>query len=134
VPEPLPEAHPDDSTIAVELDKPRIPADLPQNQRLLSELIGRSPPRNPLSFQKGDLHYGEALSNIKKEDDQFWSSHNGRIITQAGSSSSAAKRMFLELRNIRAAKVPFVGAAPLDDNLDRILASIEGPPETPYGM
>lgn len=40
--------------------------------------------------------------------------------------------MVFELRNIRAGKVPFVSAVPLDDNLDKILASIEGPPETPY--
>jgi ubiquitin-protein ligase len=40
--------------------------------------------------------------------------------------------MFIELRNIRSRKVPFVSAVPLNDSLDEILASIEGPPDTPY--
>jgi ubiquitin-protein ligase len=40
--------------------------------------------------------------------------------------------MFFELRNIKSAKVPFVSAAPLHHSLDIILASIEGPPDTPY--
>lgn len=40
--------------------------------------------------------------------------------------------MFFELRDIREGKVPFVSAVPVDDNLDTVLASIEGPPETPY--
>lgn len=40
--------------------------------------------------------------------------------------------MFFELRNIRAGKVLFVSAVPIDDCLAKILASIEGPPETPY--
>ena len=40
--------------------------------------------------------------------------------------------MFFELRNIRAGKVPFVSAVLLDDSLAKVLASIEGPPDTPY--
>ncbi len=40
--------------------------------------------------------------------------------------------MFLDLRNIRLSNVPFISAAPLEDSLDKVLASIEGPPETPY--
>jgi len=72
------------------------------------------------------------MSKIKQEDETHWLNHSGNILASVQSSSSAAKRMFLELRNIRAAKVPFVSAVPLDDNLSKILASIEGPPETPY--
>jgi ubiquitin-protein ligase len=40
--------------------------------------------------------------------------------------------VFFDLRNIRTGKIPFVSAAPVQDSLDRVLASIEGPPETPY--
>ena len=40
--------------------------------------------------------------------------------------------MSLELRDIRTSKVPFISAAPLGDSLEKVLASIEGPPETPY--
>lgn len=53
-------------------------------------------------------------------------------LTQASLGSSAAKRMFFELRNIKEGKVPFVTAAPVGDSLTKVLASIEGPPETPY--
>lgn len=106
--------------------------DIPQNQRLLSKLIETAGPREPLSFAKGDSCYGEALATIKAEDEAYWLQHSERFISHAQSGSSAAKRMFLELRNIRAARVPFVTAVPLDDTLDKILASIEGPPETPY--
>lgn len=117
------------------LDEPDVyegPEGLPQNQRLICDLIGKAGSRKPLSFAEGDTHYGESLSSIKTEDENYWLQHSGKLIAHADSGSSAAKRMFLELRNIRAGKVPFVSAAPLDDSLDKILASIEGPPETPY--
>lgn len=39
--------------------------------------------------------------------------------------------MFLELRDIPTAKVPFVSATPIKNSLDTVLASIEGPPKTP---
>ncbi|KAN0101979.1 Prion-inhibition and propagation domain containing protein [Hyaloscypha variabilis] len=105
---------------------------LPQHQRLLSDLLNKAKPRQPLSFAAGDAHYGERLAPIKNQDENYWLDNSGRILGQANSGSSAAKRMFFELRNIRAGKVPFVSAVPLDDNLAKILASIEGPPETPY--
>ncbi|KAH6721435.1 hypothetical protein BKA61DRAFT_700023 [Leptodontidium sp. MPI-SDFR-AT-0119] len=105
---------------------------VPQNQRLLSDLLGQAKPRAALSFKMGDVHYGEQLHKTKEEDSDRWINNSGKIITHANSGSSAAKRMFLELRDIRTGKVPFVSATPIDDSLDRVLASIEGPPETPY--
>jgi ubiquitin-protein ligase len=105
---------------------------LPQHQRLISDLLSKARPRKPLSFATGDAHYGERLASIKNEDEKHWLDHSGKIVGQAHSGSSAAKRMFFELRNIRAGKVPFVSAVPLDDSLAKVLASIEGPPETPY--
>jgi len=98
---------------------------IPQNQQLIREA---NPPR-ALSFVKGDAHYGKSWANFKSQDEEHWLGHSGKIISHAQNGSSAAKRMFLELRNIRAAKVPFVSAVPLDDSLDRIWASIERPPE-----
>ncbi|PVH76054.1 hypothetical protein DL98DRAFT_574700 [Cadophora sp. DSE1049] len=106
--------------------------EIPQNQRLLSDLLAKAKPRASLTFQLGDSHYGEHLRTIKEEDTVHWTNNSGKIVSHVNSGSSAAKRMFLELRNIRAGKVPFVSATPLDNRLDRILASIEGPPETPY--
>ena len=105
---------------------------LPQHRRLLSDLLNKAKPRRPLSFAAGDAHYGERLAPIKSQDENYWLANSIRMLGQANSQSSAAKRMFFELRNIRAGKVPFVSAVPLDDNLAKILASIEGPPETPY--
>jgi len=115
-----------DSALGADID------DIPQNQRLVSELKRKANPPRPLSFAKGDAHYGNSLANFKNQDEEYWLGHSGKIISYAQNSSSAAKRIFLELRNIRTAKVPVVSAIPLDDSLDRILASIEGPPETPY--
>lgn len=111
----------------------RVPSpEIPQHQRLLNGLTYKTTPRKPLSFKHGDAKYGEKLRDIKKEDEEYWLENSGKLLFKANNSSSAAKRMFFELRNIRAGKVPFVTAAPVDDNLDKVLASIEGPPETPY--
>ncbi|KAH8798110.1 prion-inhibition and propagation-domain-containing protein [Hyaloscypha sp. PMI_1271] len=112
--------------------KPLLTQGLPQHQRLLSDILSKAKPRKPLSFAAGDAHYGERLASIKNEDEKYWLDHSGIIVGQAHSGPSAAKRMFFELRNIRAGKVPFVSAVPLDDSLAEVLASIEGPPETPY--
>jgi ubiquitin-protein ligase len=112
--------------------KPLFTHGLPQHQRLLSDLLSKAKPRKPLSFAAGDAHYGERLASIKNEDEKYWLDHSGNIVGQAHSGPSAAKRMFFELRNIRAGKVPFVSAVPLDDSLAEVLSSIEGPPETPY--
>ncbi|KAK9412899.1 putative Prion-inhibition and propagation-domain-containing protein [Seiridium unicorne] len=57
-----------------------------------------------------------------------------QLLTSAKSTQDVnpARRMFLELRNIRLPAVSYVTAAPLGDCADKILASIEGPPGTPY--
>jgi hypothetical protein len=108
------------------------PQDLPQHQRLMNEIIGKAKPPKPLSFAAGDADYGSLLSGIKHEDENYWLANSGEMLVRANGGSSAAKRMFFELRDIRSGKVPFVSAVPLDDSLDKVLASIEGPPETPY--
>ena len=105
---------------------------LPQNQRLVSGLRAKASPRKPLSFAAGDAHYGTQLALIKQQDEHYWLNHSAKILGQANLGASSSKRMFIELRNIRAGKVPFVSAVPLEDSLDKVLASIEGPPETPY--
>jgi ubiquitin-protein ligase len=106
--------------------------DLPQNQRLVRDLLEKSRPQKPLSFAAGDANYGKTLATFKEDDEKSWLGHSGNLLIHAESGSSAAKRMFLELRDIRTSKVPFISAAPLGDSLDKVLASIEGPPETPY--
>lgn len=106
-----------------------LPDILPQNQRLVSSLMENVKPRKPLSFAASDAHCGEQLISIKEEDEDYWLNHSGHIFGRANSGSSSAKRMFIELRNIRAGKVPFVSAVPLEDSLDKVLASTEGPPE-----
>jgi ubiquitin-protein ligase len=120
------------STQVITFDSWTPPEGLPQNRRLLSGVIKKAKPRPPLSFAAGDAHYGERLATIKNQDENYWFNHSGKILGHANSSSSTAKRMFIDLRNIRAGKVPFVSAVPLDDRVDKVLASIEGPPETPY--
>ncbi|KAK0738725.1 ubiquitin-conjugating enzyme/RWD-like protein, partial [Schizothecium vesticola] len=51
---------------------------------------------------------------------------------KANNGGSVARRVFLELRSIKAAKIPFLSARALGDSMDKVLASIEGPPDTPY--
>ena len=106
--------------------------DVPQNQRLISEVVKRNKGPKPLSFAAGDHQYGKALSKSKKADDRFCLQHSADMFTKACLGTSAAKRMFIELRNIRQGLVPFISAVPVDDSLNKILASIEGPPGTPY--
>lgn len=79
-----------------------------------------------------DAHYSKRLALIKNKDEKYWLKHSGNIIRQAHCGLSAAKQMFFKLCNIRAEKVLFVNAVPLDNSLAKVLASIKGLPETPY--
>lgn len=114
------------------LEPTRAEWDLPQNQRLLKDLIQKADPPKPLSFALGDASYGNHLKDIKSQDEDHWLNNSGKLLVHAQSGTSAAKRMFFELRNIKKSKVSFISATPLEDSLDKVLASIEGPPETPY--
>ena len=117
----------DTETTAAEIQS----EDIPQHQRLMRKILESSHPRIS-SFAAGDTRYGETLAATKRQDESIWHGCNANLVLQAHSGSSAAKRMFVELRNIRLSKVPFISAVPLEDSLDKVLASIEGPPETPY--
>jgi len=55
-----------------------------------------------------------------------------KLIDQANKESSLAQQAFVELRAIRQANIPFISVSPVHDRLDCLLASIEGPPGTPY--
>ncbi|KAL2670080.1 hypothetical protein Neosp_014961 [[Neocosmospora] mangrovei] len=106
--------------------------DIPQNQRLMGSLISKASLVLPeLKFDSGSLHYGEALTAIKRCDEDIWIQKSPSLLLSADKGESAARRVFLELRSIRNAGVPFVSAAPVGDSLDKVLASIEGPPDTP---
>lgn len=84
------------------------------------------------AFSTKDLHYGEALRTSRDRDDKICRDISGKLAIQAHAGRPLARRMCLELRNIRRADVPFISTAPVGDMLDRIVASIEGPPGTPY--
>jgi ubiquitin-protein ligase len=105
---------------------------VPRNQRLLSELVQKAKPCRELSFEAGDSHYGESPETIKAADINSLLQNSAKFLNQANNGSSATKKMFFKLRDIRMGKVPFVSAAHIGDSLDKVLASIEGPPETPY--
>ncbi|KAI1380251.1 prion-inhibition and propagation-domain-containing protein [Hypoxylon crocopeplum] len=109
-------------------------ADLPQHQRWMAALSNGKAPEAAAepAFSTKDLHYGEALRTSRKYDDKVCRDNSAKLAAEAHEGLPLARRMFLELRNIRRADVPFISAAPVGDMLDRILASIEGPPGTPY--
>ncbi|KAF7943347.1 hypothetical protein EAE96_011274 [Botrytis aclada] len=103
-----------------------------QNRRLMQGLVAVAGYRQHLSFYDGDKHYGDRLASTKHHDIEYWIHNYEKLVMTAIAGTSALKRVFLELRDIRQANVPFVSAIPVNDSLDTILASIEGPPETPY--
>ncbi|OTB09425.1 hypothetical protein M426DRAFT_6697 [Hypoxylon sp. CI-4A] len=117
-------AQPADDTIA----------DVPQHQRWMAALLnGRTAEvTTGPSFSKRDLQYGEALKSSRDYDDKLCRKNSAMLAAQAHEGRPLARRMFIELRNIRRAQVSFISAAPVGDRLDRILASVEGPPGTPY--
>lgn len=113
---------------------------IPQNQRLIADLIRKSqtqshPPTAPdLPFSPDcSSTYGKLLAPYKEIDASVWSSQSTNFLIHADKGSLSARRIFLELRSIQAAGIPFISAAPLNDgSLDKLIARIEGPPGTPY--
>lgn len=107
--------------------------EIPQHERVVAESAKRATKRpKPLTFHTGDGQHGLHLHSVKKADHDYWSSNAADMVAQAFSGTSATKRMFHELKIIREGHIPFISASPFADNLGKILASIEGPPETPY--
>ena len=112
---------------------PQPELEIPQHQRWMASLSDQwdAQPREP-EFTSGDTSYGQGLKPIKESDGKAWEKKSTALITRADKGISLAQRVFVELRSIRRANVPFISAAPIDDRLDCLLASIEGPPGTPY--
>ncbi|TGO54995.1 hypothetical protein BCON_0098g00170 [Botryotinia convoluta] len=89
--------------------------------------------RQHLSFSGGDRHYGDRLTATKNQDLEYWVHNSGKLVSTANTGTAALKRIFLELRDIRQANVPFISAIPVNDCLNTILVRTEGLPETPFG-
>ncbi|KAI0894642.1 prion-inhibition and propagation-domain-containing protein [Annulohypoxylon nitens] len=108
--------------------------DVPQNQRWMAALINNRMTGVAMKpeFSSKDIEYGRALEDNRNHDSKVYSDNAAKLIAQAHEGIPLARRMFLELRNIRRANIPFISAAPMGDMLDKIVASIEGPPGTPY--
>ncbi|KAK8004811.1 ubiquitin-conjugating enzyme E2-16 kDa [Apiospora arundinis] len=106
---------------------------IPQHQRWMSALLASRPDaRHMLVFSPNDKHYGEAIHSFKASDDQDYTKASGLLAVQAHAGSGLAQRIFIELRNIHRAAIPYISAVPVGDALHKILACIEGPPSTPY--
>lgn len=107
--------------------------DVPQNQRIMRQMIqDRNFVAPEPSFASGDCRHGLSMTQIKSNDEMVWEEKGPRLLMKANNGGSVARRVFLELRSIKAAKIPFLSARALGDSMDKILASIEGPPDTPY--
>ena len=107
--------------------------DIPQNQRIMRQMIkDRNFVAPEPSFASGAVRYGLSMTQIKSNDEMVWQEKGPRLLMKANNGGSVARRVFLELRSIKAAKIPFLSARALGDSMDKILASIEGPPDTPY--
>ncbi|KAK1757885.1 hypothetical protein QBC47DRAFT_459326 [Echria macrotheca] len=133
VPESQCQPNLDLAIVSEETASPPLQEDVPQHQRIMADLLrrkGKSVIRT--DFSSGDDRYGAALAGVKKFDDRLWADASPNLLLKANDNNSAARRAFLELRSIRESGVPFISASPVGDSLDKILASIEGPPDTPY--
>jgi len=107
--------------------------EVPQHQRWMASLAHRRDTRSrEHSFMTEDLSYGSRLNTIKGEGNTAWRSYSMKLIDQANKESSLAQQAFVELRTIRQANISFISVSPVHDRLDCLLASIEGPPGTPY--
>jgi len=107
---------------------------VPQNQRWIAALLGKhARQENTNEFEPAsDNAYGQQLATYKEADEKVWVANSAKLLVHADGGMSLAQRMFTEVRSIRRANVPFISAAPVQDRLDRLLASVEGPPGTPY--
>ncbi|KAK6857310.1 ubiquitin-conjugating enzyme [Apiospora arundinis] len=106
---------------------------IPQHQRWMSALLASRPDaRHMPVFSPNDKHYGEAIHLFKVSDDQDYRKVSGQLAIQGHAGFGLAQRIFIELRNIHRAAIPYISAVPVGDALDKILACIEGPPGTPY--
>ncbi|KAI1453328.1 prion-inhibition and propagation-domain-containing protein [Annulohypoxylon moriforme] len=108
--------------------------DIPQNQRWIAALMNGKTASATMKpeFSARDIEYGRALEENRNYDSKIYYDNSANLIAQAHEGIPLARRMFLEMRNIRRANIPFISAVPIGDKLDKILASIEGPPGTPY--
>ncbi|KAK8102152.1 mapkkk cascade protein kinase regulator ste50 [Apiospora sp. TS-2023a] len=106
---------------------------IPQHQRWMSALLASQPDTEHVPvFSSDDINYGKRIDSFKSSDDQIYSEKCGQLLSQADRGVSLAQRVFIELRNIHRAAIPFISAVSVGDSLDKILACIEGPPGTPY--
>ncbi|KAK8067464.1 ubiquitin-conjugating enzyme E2-16 kDa- variant 1 [Apiospora saccharicola] len=106
---------------------------IPQHQRWMSALLASQPDHGHVPvFSSDDINYGERIDYFKSSDDQIYRDKCGQLLSQADRGVSLAQRVFIELRNIHRAAIPFISAVSVGDSLEKILACIEGPPGTPY--
>jgi Ubiquitin-conjugating enzyme len=100
--------------------------------RCLEYVQSHGKPALDLALQ--DRNYGRALSVIKGEDMEYCQMEYGSFQHDIKTSSNllAAKRILAKLRNIWTGDVPFISVQLVGTNIDKLLASIEGPPDTPY--
>lgn len=124
----------DGAEIIAEITTIQNATDVPQNQRWMAALINNRTADLAVKpeFSSKDTEYGRALEDNRDHDSRVYRENCAKLIAQAHEGVPLARRMFLELRNIHRANIPFISAAPMEDELDKIIASIEGPPGTPY--
>ncbi|KAH7354198.1 hypothetical protein B0T11DRAFT_288216 [Plectosphaerella cucumerina] len=122
---------PEDSTQG--LPPETLSAQPSQNRLIMDQALRkRQLPTPGLSFASGSAAYGQAITAVREVHEKDWQTASTSLLVQADRGDELARRVFVELRSIRRAEIPFISATPLHDRLDVILASIEGPPDTPY--
>ncbi|KAK7972218.1 ubiquitin-conjugating enzyme E2-16 kDa- variant 1 [Apiospora saccharicola] len=106
---------------------------IPQHQRWMSAILASQLDHGHVPvFSSDDINYGTRIDSFKYSDDQIYREKCVQLLLQADRGVSLAQRVFIELRNIHRAAIPFISAVSVGDSLEKILACIEGPPGTPY--
>ncbi|KAF2264794.1 hypothetical protein CC78DRAFT_532918 [Lojkania enalia] len=117
---------------------PVYPANIPQNQRILSQSLIRSRPKTQRAsvnenWKSEDINLtnvGQALASAKRVDVL----HTGKVIRLHDRSPNPNhRRMAMILSDILGSvNTPFVSLAPVGDDILQLLGQIEGPPLSPY--
>ncbi|RYP25232.1 hypothetical protein DL765_000113 [Monosporascus sp. GIB2] len=107
-------------------DQSRLVSVVPQHQRWMTDLMSShfKGPR-PLGPSSRREEYGSWLSICKTYDSKHYRKN-------AANNDSLWRRTYHEVRNTQRVRVPFIHADTVGDHVDEIIASIEGPPGTPY--
>ena len=103
---------------------------MPQNQRLVHahQARGGNALQDPSTLHLGLARSGQALARTRHEDLKEIES----TLTSKLRGSQVERSLCRKLKECMSESIPFISVAPINENIFDLLASIEGPPGSPY--